>query len=148
VVGAGLQGAASRVVLHDRLLRFKKYDRSIFLQVDPVNPQGFILADELQEPELYGRSWAWRDWFNGSGHKFGQEGQWFPPVNQTHISQPYVAHGIDERNQHNPLSVSITVPVRDPETKERILALLVGTMHFGQVQNCSGISGWRSCMAM
>ena len=34
----------------------------------PTAP-GFIIADEFEEPELHDKSFAWRDWFNGTGHK-------------------------------------------------------------------------------
>jgi hypothetical protein len=130
-----LRTGAGKDKLTEELQRFKKFDRQeLFFKWTLVDPRGFLLADDLHEPELYGKSWAWRDWFNGTGHKFGQEGQWFPPVQEAHISQPYVAHGTDERERVNPLCLSITVPIRDPEHGNKLLGLLVGTMHFASLE--------------
>ncbi len=46
-----------------------------------------------------------------------------------------MAQGVDELNHPNPLSMSVSVPVRDPDRPDQVLGLLVGTMHFGQVQD-------------
>ncbi len=134
---------ANHAKLQMLLQRYKKYDRlKFFYKWTLVDPHGFILADEIHEPSLYGRSWAWRDWFNGTGHKFGQEGQEFPPVEHPYISGPYVAQGIDDEKHANPLSLSITVPVTSergqptgegPQHKGKLLGLLVATMHFQEL---------------
>ncbi len=132
---ADLRNGAGQAKLNEELQRFKRYDRQqYFFKWTLADPQGHIIADEIHEPELHGKLWAWRDWFNGTGHKFKQKDQWFPPIQHTHVSQPYVAQGIDDQAKDNPLCLSISTPVRDPEAGHRLLGLLVGTMHFADLE--------------
>jgi hypothetical protein len=120
----------SRDQLRARLRGYKEADlEGFFFKWTLADERGFLLADVIPEDDLYEKCWAWRDWFNGTGHKFGHEGEPFDPVRTLHISQPYVSKGVDEHGQPRPLSLSITCPVFDPADAHTVLGVLVGTMH-------------------
>jgi predicted Ser/Thr protein kinase len=120
----------TREQLRARLQRYKEADQeNFFFKWSLIDARGFLLADVIPEDELYGRCWAWRDWFNGTGNKLGREEEFFDPVRSLHVSQPYVSQGVDEQGRPRPLCLSISCPVFDPDDPRAVAAVLVGTMH-------------------
>jgi hypothetical protein len=118
--------------LHARLLALRREDNEDwFFKWMLADRGGRIVADEPQEPTIgsQDRRWCWRDWFNGAGHQAGRQYDWFPPVDRLHVSQPYVAPGSDEYGNPEPLTVSISAPLRDPDQPSRVVGLLVASMH-------------------
>jgi hypothetical protein len=116
--------------LHALLADFKKKNKDdYFIKWTLADADGYIIADEFPEPELWRKSWAWRDWFSGGGHKFDRQGKYFPPVHAFHVSQPYAGKGVDENGDPEPVLVSLSAPIFDPDNPDQVLGLLVGTMH-------------------
>jgi hypothetical protein len=114
-----------RVGLQDRLANYHEEDNLGFFRWTLADAQGWMLADFPPESDLWGRCWAWRDWFNGTGHKFDRQGDAFPPVRRVYVSQPYIGVGTETR----PLMLSISCPLWDPEDKSRLIGLLVGSLY-------------------
>ncbi|MFN4258780.1 MAG: serine/threonine protein kinase [Gemmataceae bacterium] len=78
--------------------------------------------------DLIGQSFAFRDWFNGTGDKISQQDQLFAPIRATHISQPYVGKVAD-----SPSNVSISTPVFAPDSSE-IIGVLAITIQIDDTQ--------------
>jgi hypothetical protein len=95
-----------------------------FYKLALADRRGLIVADEPRDPSLWERRWAWRDWYNGQGHRWGHDQELFDPVGDLHVSGPYRS-----REDGNPLIISISYPVRDPDDQALIRGVLVGSIH-------------------
>ncbi len=118
--------------LRDRLVKFHDADPDhYFFKWTLADAAGHIIADEPQEPDLWdhSQSWAWRDWFSGGGHKFHRQGEAFLPHAGVYISQPYVGAGVDENGQPEPVILTISAPLKDPDDPAKTVGLLAGTFH-------------------
>ena len=118
--------------LYDRLHKFREADKDLyFFKWTLADADGHIVADDPQEPELWdhNQSWAWRDWFSGGGHKFHQETRRFPPHSGVYVSQPYVGAGVDEKGEPEPVIITISAPLMDPDEPAQTVGLLAGTLH-------------------
>ncbi|HVS35007.1 MAG TPA: serine/threonine protein kinase [Gemmataceae bacterium] len=115
-----------------RLEKFRETDQDLyFFKWTVADAAGHIVADDPQEKELWdqGQSWAWRDWFSGGGHKFHHQGEPFPAHEGVYVSQPYVGVGVDEKGRPDPVIISISAPLKDPDDPSKTVGLLAGTMH-------------------
>jgi hypothetical protein len=87
-----------------------------------VNARGEPLAGCLEGKSPRGpglpKDYRWRDWFSGQGDQPEKEGHPFPPIVQTHISQPFMGKVNDK------LMIGISTPVRDPAKKQEIVGVL------------------------
>lgn len=82
----------------------------------PATPAEF----RAQNPAVYARDWAFRDYFNGGGNRFGREGEPFPVVRHTHIS-----HAYRSSMRGRPWLVDISTPVwTGPDRTGRVVGLL------------------------
>jgi hypothetical protein len=106
------------------LLRHKPRDEKMFHKWSLADRQGWMVADDPHDnPDLFKKRWAWRDWFNGEGHKWGQADASFPPLTRTHVSGPY-----QSREPGHPAIITISCPVPDPDGGPPV-GVLVGSFH-------------------
>ena len=121
----------TRERLYERLQKFRDADKDLyFFKWTLADADGHIVADDPQEKDLWdqGQSWAWRDWFSGGGHKFQHEGKSYPAHEGVYVSQPYVGAGVGGNGQPDPVIITISAPLKDPDDPAKTVGLLAGTM--------------------
>lgn len=76
---------------------------------------GVLRANAPRRDQDYGKSFSWRDWFNGTGDKTDKETT-YPSFGHLHVSQPYVG------TSGKP-AVSISIPVHSPADSHELLGV-------------------------
>jgi hypothetical protein len=112
-----------RAVL-ERHLKESRPSSLHFYKLTLADSGGLIVADEPPDPALWSKTWSWRDWYNGGGHRWGHENERFDPVTELYVSGPYRS-----RESGSPLVISVSCPVRDLDDPALIRGVLVGSIH-------------------
>jgi len=94
---------------------------------------GSTLTNYPWDPMVCNKSWAWRDWFNGKGDQYGSEEGSFPPIRETHVSQPFVGRTREHRK-----GIVLSAPVFDPapvEGERPVLGVLALTIELEKIDH-------------
>jgi eukaryotic-like serine/threonine-protein kinase len=111
------QGELERLLV--QVMATAQKTNSKFTEATVSNADGVILA-VVQDgngrpapvpPYRKRPQYSWRDWFSGTGDRWGETDRHHPPICDVHISDPYVS-SIDKN-----MFISISVPVRVPESE-------------------------------
>jgi hypothetical protein len=102
---------------HALFYQYWVVDRKGFARAGYPERIGQVAAQVGRQPR-----WAYRDWFSGKGDHPERADDWVPPVEQVHVSQPYVSRVPGKRY----LSINVTVPLRAKEPGGEVAGVLTG----------------------
>jgi len=124
-------------------LRQLMADYGATAQSDRIKVMRWTIADHLGttqanypwEASVCNKNWAWRDWFNGQGDHHHEKDRPFPPIDEPHISQPFVGK-TNQRSKGLVLSAPVFEPSKDEQEAEpRVLGVLAMTIELEKIEN-------------
>jgi hypothetical protein len=127
--GANLKAAVNR--LSELRISNQKDDERLLFRWAVFDRTGVMLALSDGDQNLLGKSFAFRDYFNGQGDhsaEKGTPGVTFAPITRPHYSQPFKARGEEAPG----ILICLSVPVQAPEGKD-VVGVLMASIKFDRL---------------